>query len=183
MKQFEITLKNEKINQYNRIALFIIIINLALFVYLAVSTEIKSIRIAALIGASLITIVLFIDYFLLSFKNNQGTPYKLLAEYIIAMTWLQMGYWWIAIICFLLGSFYFVAKRPMLVSIIKEKIAYPSFPKRNITWSELSNIILKDGLLTINFKNNKFIQQFVDETKTVVNEQEFNDFCNQQLNK
>ena len=71
----------------------------------------------------------------------------------------------------------------MLVSIIKEKIAYPSFPKRNITWSELSNIILKDGLLTINFKNNKFIQQFVDETKTAVNEQEFNDFCSQQLNK
>ena len=183
MKQFEITLKNEKVKQYDRIALFIIIINLALFIYLAVSTEIKSIRVAVLIGTTLITIALFIDYFLVSIKNNGGTPYKLVAEYVIAMIWLQMGYWWIAILCFLLGTFYLAAKRPMLVSIVKEKIVYPSFPKRNIIWSELSNIILKDGLLTINFKNNKFIQQFVDETKSAINEQEFNDFCSQQLNK
>lgn len=71
----------------------------------------------------------------------------------------------------------------MLVSILNEKIIYPSFPKKKIAWSELNNIVLKDGLLTIDFRNNKFIQQPVDETKTAVNEQEFNDFCRQQLNK
>ena len=58
-----------------------------------------------------------------------------------------------------------------------------SVPKKHIEWSQLNNIILKDGLLTIDFKNNKFIQQFIDDTNTALNEQEFNDFCGQQLNK
>ena len=63
MKSFEITLKNDKLKQYDRIALFIIIINLALFIYLAFSVEIKSIRITAIIGLILIIIALSIDYF------------------------------------------------------------------------------------------------------------------------
>ena len=183
MKSFEITLKNDKLKQYDRIALFIIIINLALFIYLAFSVEIKSIRITAIIGLILIIIALSIDYFLTSIKNNESSHYKLAAEYAISFAWLQTGYWWIAIITFLLGTLYLIAKRPLLVSIIKENISYPSFPKKKLRWSELNNIILKDGLLTIDLKNNSFIQQSVDENKTSVNEQEFNDFCREQLNK
>ncbi len=183
MKSFEITLKNDKLKQYDRIALFIIIINLALFIYLAVSTEIKSVKTAAIICSIFIIIALGIDYFLTSKKNNTDSPYKLAAEYTISFAWFQIGYWWIAIITFLLGTLYLIAKRPLLVSIIKESISYPSFPKKKLFWSELNNIILKDGLLTIDLKNNRFIQQSVDENKTSVNEQEFNDFCSEQLNK
>jgi hypothetical protein len=183
MKSFEITLKNDKLKQYDRIALYIIIINLALFIYLAISTEIKSVKISATIGSIFIIITLAIDYFLTSIKKNQDSPYKLAAEYAISFAWFQMGYWWIAILTFLLGTLYLIAKRPLLVSIIKENIIYPSFPKKKLSWPELNNIILKDGLLTIDLKNNKFIQQSVDESKTSVNEQEFNDFCREQLNK
>jgi hypothetical protein len=183
MKKFELILKNEKLKQYDRIALFIIIINLALFIYLAITTGIKSIRIAAIIGVSLIIIALAIEYFLISIKKNEESPYKLFTEYAIALAWFQMGYWWMAAIVSILGTLYLIAKRPLLVSIIKEKITYPSFPKKNIPWSQLNNIILKDGLLTIDLKDNSFIQQSVDEGKTSVNEQEFNDFCQEQLNK
>ncbi len=183
MKPFEITLKNEKIKLYNRIASFIIIINLALFIYLAISTEIKSIRIAAIIGGSLIIIALAIEYFLIRIKKNEDSPYKIYAEYAIAFAWFQMNYWWIAILTFLLGTLYLISKRPLLVSVIKETITYPSFPKKKLSWPELNNIILKDGLLTIDLKNNSFIQQSIDETKTSINEAEFNDFCREQLNK
>ncbi len=183
MKQFEIALKNEKLRQYERIALFFILINLAFFIFIAISSETKASRIPVIGSSVLIILALTIDYFLVSIKNNEGSPYKLAAEYVITMTWIQMEYWWIAILCFLLGFLYQSAKRPLLVSVLKEKISYPSFPKKNISWAELNSMILKDGLLTINFKNDKFIQQLIDETKTVVNEQDFNDFCSQQLNK
>ena len=182
MEKFQLTLKNYKLKQYDRIALFIIIINLALFTYMAFSTEIISVRIAAIISIVLIVASLSIDYFLTSIKNNNSI-YKLGAEYIISLTWLQMEYWWIALLCFLLATLYLLAKRPLLVSILKERVSYPSFPKKKISWSELNNIMLKDGLMTIDFKNNKFIQQPVDETKTAVNEKEFNDFCKEQLNQ
>ena len=183
MSQFQITLKNEKIHQYNRIALFFIILNLALFFYIAVSTQIRPIKVAAMGGCLFIIIALIIDYFLTSVKNNEGSPYKLAAEFVISMTWLYMEYWWVALLCFLLGTFYQTAKRTMIVAIFKEKIIYPSIPPKKIAWSDLHTIILKDGLLTINFKDDKFIQQSIDESKTSVSEQEFNDFCREQLNK
>ncbi len=183
MKKFEITLKNEKLKQYERIASVFILINLAIFIFMAISAETRATRIPAIGSSVLIILALAIDYFLFSIKNNEGSPYKLAAEYVITMAWSQTDYWWIAIPCFILGLLYQSTKRPLLVSVLQEKIVYPSFPKKNISWLELNSMILKDGLLTINFKNDKFIQQFIDETKTVVNEQDFNDFCSQQLNK
>ena len=73
-------------------------------------------------------------------------------------------------------------QKKTLVSIFTDKILYPSLPQKNISWPELNAIILKDGLLTIDFKNNKLIQQTIDENSTV-NEQDFNEFCRQQLKK
>lgn len=183
MGQFEITLKNEKIKQYERIALFILIINLALFLYMAISTNSRSVRISAITSLACICIALSINYFLSAIKNNENSPYKVIAIYLISMAWWNIGYWWIGLFCILLGTLYLTAKRSLRISIQKEKIIYPSFPKKNIDWLQLNNIILKDGLLTIDFKNNKFIQQPIDEIKTTVNEQDFNDFCRQQLNK
>ena len=44
-------------------------------------------------------------------------------------------------------------------------------------WTEFSNVILKDELLTLDFKNNRLIQLVVDVNCTPVNEIEFNEFC------
>jgi len=183
MKPFEIILKNEKLKQYNRIAFFILAINFVLFIYLAFTTNIKSIRIVAIFGISIIIIALLIEYFLISTKQNKESPYKMLAEYAVALAWLQMGFWWMGVVIALLGLLYMISKRPLLVSIIKENITYPSFPQKTFSWSDLNNIVLRDGLLTIELKNDKFIQQPIDESKTSVNEQDFNDFCREQLNK
>ena len=44
-------------------------------------------------------------------------------------------------------------------------------------WSEFSNVILKDELLTLDFKNNRLIQLSIDVNSMPVNEIEFNEFC------
>jgi hypothetical protein len=46
------------------------------------------------------------------------------------------------------------------------------------TWNEFSNIILKDTLLTLDFKNNKLLQLSIDETSCLIDENAFNNFCN-----
>ena len=69
--------------QYDRIALFITIINLSLFIYVAFAVTNKQDRIAAIAGAALVLIALSIDYFLSSIKNNKDNPYKLVAIYAI----------------------------------------------------------------------------------------------------
>lgn len=53
--------------------------------------------------------------------------------------------------------------------VIKKPLSTKSF-----TWKEIEHIVLKDGLLTINFNNNHFIQT---ETDTDTEEQKFNQYC------
>jgi hypothetical protein len=42
-------------------------------------------------------------------------------------------------------------------------------------------MVIKDGLFTVDFKNNRLIQQAVDEGVSTVNEKVFNEFCSKQL--
>ena len=78
---------------------------------------------------------------------------------------------------------YYISVRRMVVTVSQEQILYPTWPERKIKWTELSNLVLKDSLLTIDFKTDKIIQQMIDEKRTSINETEFNEFCRQQLNK
>lgn len=48
-------------------------------------------------------------------------------------------------------------------------------------WTEFSNVILKDELLTLDFKNNRLIHLLVDVNFTPFNEIEFNEFCSSLL--
>lgn len=48
-------------------------------------------------------------------------------------------------------------------------------------WHEFENIVLKDNLLSLDFKNNKLIQVGVDDSRLVTGEQEFNSFCFQNI--
>jgi hypothetical protein len=57
------------------------------------------------------------------------------------------------------------------------------WPKK-IPWTELGNVVLKDGLLTLDFKNNKIIQKETDDLgddEYDGDEDEFNYFCSAQL--
>ncbi|MEP7109041.1 MAG: hypothetical protein ABI760_13695 [Ferruginibacter sp.] len=55
---------------------------------------------------------------------------------------------------------------------IKKLFSRPAYQ-----WNEFSNIILKDSLLTLDFKNNKLMQVIIDENEKAVDENAFNDFC------
>ena len=48
-------------------------------------------------------------------------------------------------------------------------------------WAGMENVILKDNLLTIDFKTNKIIQVEIVESSRMVDETEFNQFCNMQM--
>jgi len=52
--------------------------------------------------------------------------------------------------------------------------------ERIVEWSELANVIKRDDLLTLDFKNNRLMQVQVINTDDIP-ENEFNQFCRQQL--
>ena len=68
------------------------------------------------------------------------------------------------------------------IKFFDNKITINTFPVREIKWFELNNVLLKDGILTIDFRNDKLIQSEINaEESDVEDETQFNMFCQQQL--
>jgi hypothetical protein len=185
MQQFEITLKNEKRRFYDRFALFIYLLNGAGIVAALFYTDQEIINKNSSYLLLIILIILLATPLIALILKKVTLYFKsfLFASLAIALYWVLFGYWWVAICLVILLLLYVTAKRTLKVSFSDDKILFPSFPVKNIKWNELNNLVLKDRLLTIDFKNNKLIQQDIDAKSYLINEQEFNDFCRQHLNK
>jgi len=179
MQKFQLLLKNEKLKQYRLFALLIITLNVAFFVVLAITRP--EIRFRSIALTVLIIILFIIEYFFK--KKKKEFSAKAASTLLIIVTYLGFYMWWPAIIMTILAAQYVLSVRRLVVHVNPSFIIYPSFTKKVIEWNELNNIILKDGLLTIDFKNNKIIQQLVEDPTNSVNEKEFNEFCSQQLSK
>jgi hypothetical protein len=68
-------------------------------------------------------------------------------------------------------------KFPQEIAFDEEEIVFNSFPKKKHQWNELNNAILKDGILTLDFKNNRIFQKEVNATVSTEVEQEFTQFA------
>jgi hypothetical protein len=180
MQQFEITLINEKVRSYYRISWIIIIIHIIVLLYLGLFSTDRRTG-AGSIATLIILAGCLIARFYLKKKRKKLKPDVDIFFFVLMIGWISNGQYWLTIIPAIFYILSAMTLRKFIASFSTEKIMYPSVPVKTILWQDLNIAILKDGLLTIDFKNNKVIQQSVDETKTSVNEQEFNDFCTRQL--
>lgn len=62
-------------------------------------------------------------------------------------------------------------------------ITFNSFPEKKYSWYEIANVVVKFGMLSIDFHNNKIIQSEISEDISLPLEKEFNEFCKYQINK
>lgn len=72
-------------------------------------------------------------------------------------------------------------KFPQEVAFDNEGIVINSLPKKQHRWAEVQNVVLKDGILTIDLRNNKLIQKPIESFTSDKEEQEFNEFCKERL--
>jgi len=182
MREYEIFLKNEKVKFYTRFGWLIILTNFAVIIYTTYAlNKFQEMKWTLLILGLLVLGIFIFKHYLK--KYFLGDVRLLPAFLFIIPAWMILGFPWLAALNVFLLFLCGITGRPPVVYLNQAKIYYPSFPKKEIEWTELTNVILKDGYLTIDFKNNKLIQQSVDENHARVDEKEFNDFCRQQLNK
>lgn len=133
-------------------------------------------------------------YFLFSFiifawwsysflRERQGAiPYYRFALMMAAWGWYIHPHGRILAIVYLVAA---VLEKPVKVqpeyAFDEESIVLNSFPQKRYLWDEISNVVLKDGLLTIDLKNNKLIQKEVNDAVTPQDEIDFNAFCKERL--
>jgi len=174
MKVYELILKNEKIESYKASLPLIIGLNSIAFLFLAFNYSITFKRTISL-AAAILVIILLAAHFIQKNKKNYIT-YIAILSIIIAYSLLGLYFFGLGVAAIFI--LYEITTRKLLVTVSQNDIIYPSFPSRKIEWPQLANIVLKDGLLTIDFKNNKILQ---GEISGSTDEKEFNDFCRTQL--
>jgi hypothetical protein len=79
------------------------------------------------------------------------------------------------------GLFERQVKFPQEIGFSEKEIAFNTFPKRKLGWKEINNALIKDGIITIDQKNNKLLQKEIDLGVSLQVEKEFNEFCRKQL--
>lgn len=116
-------------------------------------------------------------------KQKKGkTPYYRVALLLAACGWyLQPGALWIALVYLLAALLEKQVKFPQELAFDAEEIVFNTFPKKTYRWEELANVILKDGILTVDFRNNKLIQKEIESQATAADERDFNEFCQSKL--
>lgn len=90
---------------------------------------------------------------------------------------------WLGILFLLIGLLEKQAKFPQEVGFDAAGITTNSIPNRFYSWNEVTNVVLKGGILTIDFKSNKLYQKEVQNSVSRELEQEFNTFCHSQIEK
>ena len=182
MKKYSIILPNEKAKTYEYVTLFILLTNLFVFAFIhfnSIDTHIQSLSFWGIVICLFSLSVLIINR---ATKNRY--PFRIeIIFLVLAVLWFLVDRYLLAlcIVCFAVIGTY--TRKRFEVLFTKDGILYPSFPKKTFLWNDVSNVVLKDGMLTIDLKNNKLIQSVISKESADVNEREFNLFCKEQLNQ
>ena len=104
---------------------------------------------------------------------------------LAALGWVGMPVVpWLAGVFVILAFLEYQTKRPLEIGFDRDVVVINSLIRRKYDWSAFSNVVLRDGLLTMDFKNNRLLQKEIlddDEDEDDAEEKEFNDYCQARL--
>jgi len=175
MPKYVIILKNRKLKTYTLISWLIIGLNFLAFLYLGISGYAGA-KNLPLYAAGLLFVIFLFRF--ISKRETVENDCLNLSFSVAIIAWIILQFYWAAVIIFILFLFEDISRRKLTVLVFEDRIVYPSFPKRIIEWKELNNMILKDGLLTIDLKSDKLFQ---NEILSPTSEIDFNEFCEVQI--
>lgn len=94
---------------------------------------------------------------------------------IAGLVWTKMPYFeWLVIVFAFLALLEYQAKRPAEIGFADDHIMINRLFKKRISWDEIDNVVLRDGWLTLDFKNNKLLQKEIDTGESEASDEEFN---------
>ncbi len=173
--RFDITLKNEKEKSYRRIILFLVILHILFFAYLLFDSQRWKEGIAGLAVT-----MLYAGYRLIIKKKKQSFSFGSGYFFVFGVI-AVVDIFWLSVADMLLYLLSSIALIPIVLNFTALEIKKAVFPVKKYKWDEFSNVILKDNLLTLDFKNNKLLQAEIESAN--INEEAFNTFAQEHLNK
>lgn len=176
MHKFNIILPDEKNRTYRLVTVLIAILNAAGFVYMKSHVNSEGSNFLTLFGASIL-IGQIGNYLLYKKRRKTNSNLLLIAIVTASICWLFLGMIAFGLLNIIFVFLGFIAFRKLELKFFDDKIEFPTFPKKQFSWDELDNLVLKDGILTIDFRNNKLMQFTLNQTDNEdLNENAFNEY-------
>lgn len=177
--QYVVTLKNQNNRYIDILGLLLSIFSVICFTWELIHSG--NVSVAYLIGS--IAVAGFIAWNLLQATKKRKVYYSR-ALLIAALVWMKMPYFqWLVFVFIILALLEYQAKYAIEIGFADNEIVFNSLFKKRYNWKQFSNIVLKDGLLTLDFTNNRIVQREIeDDEDDDADEDEFNDYCRNQLN-
>ena len=116
-------------------------------------------------------------------KGREQVRYRYILL-LAALGWLGMPFLsWMGILFIGLAFLEYQTKRPLEIGFDRDRVVINTLIRQRHDWSVFNNVLLKDGLLTLDFKSNRLIQKEVadDEDEYDADEDEFNAYCRDRL--
>ena len=90
---------------------------------------------------------------------------------------------WLGLFFFALAFLEYQTKRPLEIGFDRDRVVINTLIKQHYEWAAFNNVVLKDGLLTLDFKTNRLVQKEVadDEDEDDADEDEFNAYCRERM--
>ena len=173
-KRLVITLKSNNAKGFDTISLLLLAISYGCFLYKAIiQFNMVEIIVFALVGA-----VSGVGYFrLIQGRGPLNYSYPIFGA--AGIGWFYQGSIGFAIgaLLILAGVLRVRVKHTPTVMATADGVAIQNIFTKHYTWAELGNVIIKDGLLTVDCKNNRLFQKETSDEITDQNEAKFNEFC------
>jgi len=116
-------------------------------------------------------------------KSRKQVRYRYMLL-LTALGWLGMPFLpWVGILFVGLAFLEYQTKRPLEIGFDRDHVVINTLLRQRHDWSAFNNVLLKDGLLTLDFSNNRLLQKEVadDEDEDDADEEEFNAYCRDRL--
>ena len=180
--QYVVVLKNQNTKYINILGFLLALLSTVFFVKELLQPG--QTGFVYLVGVLFIICVLIWNVYHSVYKGKK--VYYSRALLIAALVWMKMPYYqWLTFVFIILALLEYQAKFAVEIGFSDNEIKFNTLFKKRYQWSDFSNIVLKDGLLTLDFANNKIFQREIDDDDDDddADEKEFNDYCQRQLAK
>ena len=175
--KYSFTLKDNNQKAYNLFTWFLFFLHIAAAIF-ALNTDDNKVRLSIYILLGFYAILSTVYYF---YRKHP----KALETFSLIMALMYANFWFQQVGIFALLVF---AAVYLIVTLVKGKSTTVLFSQEGVhltrvfktvvfPWTEMDNVILKDNLLTVDFKTNKIIQVEISENNKMIDETEFNFFC------
>lgn len=181
VQDYVVTLTNKNRRYINIINLLICSISLVFFIR-GIINQYQFMRV--LIAATVLLVV-FGVFAYRKYKQNPAQPvYLKIGLLVSGFGWAAMPFmWWLCFPIFALAIMEKIAKHHLEIGFTEQGITINTVFATRHKWSEFNNIVLKDNLLTLDYKNNKLLQRETIDEEGDAEEDEFNDYCRLMLTK